>query len=487
MRPARGFVTSAQVDSAGATPHDRANPFRGREQQERWGYGMSSEVDVIVLGSGNAGFAAVGAAHNAGKSALIVESRDIGGTCPLRGCVPKKVLVAAAECLHQIALAPEHHISVGPATLDWKKLIARKQTFVDGVPDDFRGSLERRGIQVAEGPARFTGPHEVAVNGQTFAAKKTVIATGSKARPMPIPGFENAINSDDILDLQEQPKSIVFIGAGVIAMEFTHVFARAGTKVTIIELADRPLPGLEAEVVEKLVEATTALGVDIYAGAQTDSIEKMGNQLKVNFTHGGQKKSVTAELVANGAGRIAAVEDLDLEAGGIDHDGFVIDVDEFMRSRSNPDVFVAGDAAQGPQLSPVASYQGRIVGHNLVNGSMISADYSSIPSAVFTVPTLASVGLTEEKANAAGLKFDAKTNDMTSWRSSMTHAENAAFAKVLVEQGSGKILGAHILGHGAGEIIHLFSWAMSMGMTAKDIGAQIYVYPTFANDIKFLV
>lgn len=450
---------------------------------------MSSEVDVIVLGSGNAGFAAIGAAHNAGKSAVMVESRDIGGTCPLRGCVPKKVLVAAAECLHQIALAPEHRITVGPARLDWKKLIARKQTFVDGVPDDFRKSLENRGIQVAEGPAKFTGPHEVAVNGQTFVGKKTVIATGSKPRPLPISGFEHAITSDDILDLQEQPKSIVFIGAGVIGMEFTHVFARAGTKVTIIEVADRPLPALEAEVVEKLVEATRALGVDIYTGAQTGSIVKDGSQLKVSFTHGGQKKTVTAEVVANGAGRIAAVEDLDLEAGGIDHDGFVIGVDEFLRSRSNPDVFVAGDALalQGPQLSPVASYEGRIVGHNLVNGSMISADYSSIPSAVFTVPTLASVGLTEEKATAAGLKFDAKANDMTSWRSSMTHAENASFAKVLVEQGSNKILGAHILGHGAGEIIHLFSWAMKMGMTTKDIADQIYVYPTFANDIKFLI
>ena len=448
---------------------------------------MSSDVNVIVLGAGNAGFAAVGAAHNAGKSAVIVESRDIGGTCPLRGCVPKKVLVAAAECMHQIALAPEHHISVGPATLDWQKLIARKQTFVDGVPAEFRGSLEKRGIQMAEGPARFTGPHEVAVNGQTFVGKKTVIATGSKPRPLPIPGFEHAITSDDILDMPEQPKSIVFIGAGVIGMEFTHVFARAGTKVTIIEVAERPLPALEGEVVEKLIEATRALGVDIFTGAQTDLIEQDGNGLKVSFTHGGQNRTVTAEVVASGAGRIAAVEDLDLEAGGVEHDGFVIAIDDYLRSRSNPDVFVAGDALQGPQLSPVASYEGRIVGHNLVNGSMISPDYSSIPNAVFTVPTLASVGLTEERATAAGLKFDAKSNDMTSWRTSKTHAENAAFAKVLVEQGSNKILGAHILGHGAGEIIHLFSWAMKMGMTTKDIGEQIYVYPTFANDIKFLV
>ena len=150
-------------------------------------------------------------------------------------------------------------------------------------------------------------------------------------------------------------------------------------------------------------------------------------------------------------------------------------------------MFVAGDAGPGPQLSPVATYDGRIVGHNITNRAMRSPDYTPIPSAVFTVPNLASVGLTEQAANAASLKFDAKVNDMTSWRSSKTHAETAAFAKVLVETGSGKILGAHILGHAAAEIIHLFSLAMKLGMTTQDMKDQVYVYPTFANDIKFLI
>ncbi len=448
---------------------------------------MATEVDVVVLGSGNAGFAAVGAANAAGQSAVIVESSDVGGTCPLRGCVPKKVLVAAAECLHQIALAPEHHITVGAPSLDWAKLIARKQTFVEGVPDDFKGSLDGRNIALAVGPAKYTGPHEIAVNGQTYIARKTVIATGSKPRILPISGFEHTITSDDILDLAERPASLVFIGAGVISLEFAHVFARAGTKVTIIELADHALPNLDADTVDKLMAETRALGVDIFTAAKTQSIEKSAGGFTVTFEHAGETKTVSAGCAANGAGRIPDVEDLDLEAGGIDHKGFAISVDAFLRSTSNADVFVAGDAGPGPQLSPVATYDGRIVGHNITNPDMRSPDYTPIPSAVFTVPNLASVGLTEQAANAAGLKFDAKVNDMTSWRSSKTHAETAAFAKVLVEVGSDKVFGAHILGHSAAEIIHLFSWAMKLGMTTQDIKDQVYVYPTFANDIKFLI
>ena len=449
---------------------------------------MSSEVDVIVLGSGNAGFAAIGAAHIAGKSAVMVESRDIGGTCPLRGCVPKKVLVAAAECLHQIALAPEHRISVGPATLDWKKLIARKQTFVDGVPDDFRKSLENRGIQVAEGPAKFTGPHEVAVNGQTFVGKKTVIATGSKPRPLPIPGFEHAITSDDILDLQEQPKSIVFIGAGVIGMEFTHVFARAGTKVTILEALPRLLPRLDPDAVAKLHAESERIGIEIFTGVEVEAVAKAGRGLEVRFTHDGVEKRVAADQVANGTGRVPDLDGLDLAAGGIEHEGTRIAVDEHLRSVSNPRVYVAGDALwSSAQLSPLASHEGRVVAENILNGDTATPDYDTVPSAVYAVPALASVGLTEEEARARGLDFAVKANDLTGWRSSQTHAESAAFSKVLIEAGTGRILGAHIVGHGAEEIIHLFAFAMKHGITAQGLGESVYAYPTFAADIKHML
>ena len=448
---------------------------------------MAQEFDVVVLGAGNAGLAAAGVAKQAGKSVLVVESRDVGGTCPLRGCVPKKVLVAAAEALDHIARASEHGISVGPATLDWPSLIARKQTFVEGVPAAFEDSLKGRGIELMHGPVRFAGRHTVAVNGGRVRADKVVIATGSKPRALPIPGFDLALTSEDILELDHVPQSLVFIGAGVIGLEFTHVLARAGTKVTVIEIAPRPLPGLEADVVDKLTEETRRLGVDIFSGARTTAIEAAAGGVTVRFEHAGEARQVSAEMVANGAGRVADVEGLDLEAGDITHEGAAIAVDRYLRSRTNPDVFVAGDVIESPQLSPVATYEGRIVGHNIVNDALIAPDYRAVPAVVFTVPALASVGLTEQAAQAAGHDVEVKLNDMTGWRSAKTHAETAAFAKVLLDKQSGHILGAHLLGHGAGEIVHLFAFAIKHGITAEALKDEVYAYPTFSSDIKFLV
>lgn len=451
---------------------------------------MTNSYDVIVLGAGNAGFAPAGVAKEAGKSVLVIEGRDYGGTCPTRGCVPKKVLVAAGETLQAIASASEHKISAQINSIDWPALMSRKETFTEGVPEMFSGSLKNREIDTVEGQAKFVGEHEIEVNGETYDAKKIVIATGSKPRILPIPGFENAISSDDILNLPAVPESMVFIGAGVIGLEFAHVFSRAGSKVTVIEVADRPLPGLDADVVKALSEETKRIGVDVFTGANTKSIDKANGGFKVTFEHDGKEHTIDAAVVANGTGRIADVEDLNLEAAGVEHDRHVIAVDEHLRSVSNTDIFVAGDAnaQSGPQLSPVATYEGRIVGHNLLHDNDLqTADYMNIPSCVFTVPALASVGYQEEAATAAGLKFETKSNDLTTWRSAKTYAEQAAFAKVLVEEGTGNILGAHLLGHGAPETIHLFAFAITYGVTAPQLANTIYAYPTFTSDVKFLI
>lgn len=449
---------------------------------------MNQKFDVIVLGAGNAGQVVAKRARNAGKTVLVVESREVGGTCPLRGCVPKKVLVAAAETLHKIQLAGHHHIQIGPAKLNWEKLIERKQTFVEGVPQAFEQGLKKAGIEVVHGRAKFVDSHSIEVNGQVFSAEKILISTGSKPRQLPIPGFEFAVTSDEILDMKKQPKSLIFIGAGFIAMEFTHVFARAGTEVTILEIASRPLLKYDADLVAALTKETENLGVKIVTSAQVQSIEKIDRGFLIKYIHDNQTKSVTADVVANGTGRVADIDDLNLEAAGVARDKQGILVDEYLRSTTNPDIFVAGDAlATSPQLSPVASYEGKIVAHNLLNDELIRPDYRAIPSVVFTVPALASVGLTEEAARVKGLKFQVKLNDMKEWRSSKSYAETAAMAKVLIEEESQNILGAHILGHAAEEIIHLFAFAIKYDLTAIDLREFIYAYPTFASDIRFLV
>jgi glutathione reductase (NADPH) len=449
---------------------------------------MNTHFDVIILGTGNAGMAAAGVAHNADISVALVEARDVGGTCAIRGCVPKKVLVAAAQVLDSISRAGTHHIDVAPPKLNWRKLIEREQGFVAGVPDEFRQSLERRGMTLIEGQARFVGPSEISVNDTNYTADKIVIATGSVTRELPIPGWEHTITSDDILTREEQPESLTFIGGGVIAMEFSHVFARAGTKVTVLEAMPTLLPRMDADVVAKLREESERLGIEFVTGVKINGIASRDGGFDVSYEKDGKALTNHAAVIANGTGRIADVVGLDLETAGIEHDRGRIQVTEFLRSTSNEHVYVAGDALWSTaQLSPVASNEGRIVGHNLVNGDSKTTDYSSLPSAVYTVPALASVGMGVDEATQKGLDFETKINDMTSWRSARTYAETTAFAKVLVENGTGKILGAHMVGHGAEEVIHQFSFAIKHGLTATDLGETIYAYPTFSSDLKFLV
>jgi len=449
---------------------------------------MAENFDVVILGTGNAGMGAAGVTRAAGKSVAMIESRDVGGTCPIRGCVPKKVLVAAAQVLHQIDLAPRHHISVGDVKLDWPALVARERTFVDGVPDDFRKSLENREIELIEGRAKFVGENAIAVNGRTLEAENIVIATGSTPRELPLNGADLMITSDEILELATLPERLVFIGGGVIALEFGHVFTRAGTEVTILEVMDRLLPRMEADAVAQIHQESERIGIKILTGVTVDGIAAAGNALQVNFTHDGKQQSIEADRVANGAGRVPDVAGLDLDAGNVAHDRLSLSVTEELRSTSNAHVWVAGDAVGGTaQLSPVASYEGRIVGNNILNGGGQTPVYGHIPANVYTVPALASVGMTEQEATASGRSFQVKGGDMSSWRSSMTHAETVSFSKVLVEDGTNAILGAHIVGHGAEEIIHLFAMVMKHDLGASALSDMVYAYPTFASDIKFMV
>ncbi|MCA9512304.1 MAG: NAD(P)/FAD-dependent oxidoreductase [Myxococcales bacterium] len=449
---------------------------------------MIAEHDVLVLGAGNAGIAAAGAAAAAGQRVLVVEARDVGGVCPLRGCVPKKVLVAAAQVLDAIARAGTHRIAVGAPVLDWPGLIERERTFVEGVPEQFEKSLADRGIALLRGRARFTGRREVSVAGERHAAGKIVVATGSTPRSLPIPGAEHLVTSDALLELPALPESITFVGAGVIAFEFAHVLARAGSRVTLLEVAPRVLPTLDPDATDRLAALTRELGVRIETSVAIDGIERRGDGYAIRYRSGGASAVARSECAANGAGRVADLAGLDLAAAGITLEGGRVELDAYLRSVENPDVFFAGDAIPGrPQLSPLATYEGRVVGHNLTHDALEPARYGHQPAAVYTVPALATVGWSEAAAREAGFDFDVRTHDMTGWRSARTHGETAAWAKVLVEKGSGRILGAHLVGHGAEETIHAFAIAVEKGMPASELAERVYAYPTFHADIKYMV
>ena len=448
---------------------------------------MTECYDIVIIGGGNAGFGVSSLAAEAGKTIAFVEEWDFGGTCPNRGCTPKKVLVAAAHALHEIEIAGVHGIEVGAPRLNWARLIDREQAMVADVPERMAGVAGKRG-DVFRGHARFVGPNAVAVGDNTLEAEHIVIATGSKPRPLPIPGAEHLITSDEVLSERAQPKDVVFIGGGVIAMEFSHVYARAGTRVTILEALPQVLSGQDADAVAKILEESARIGIDVKTGVEVEAITAAGAGFEVAYRQDGTGGRISAERVINGAGRIANVDTLDLEAGGIRHDGIRIEVEPCLRSVSNPAVWVCGDAlVSSAQLSPVATYEGQVVARNIVQGTAEAPDYSAVPSCVYTVPALASVGLTEAAAEAEGLKFAVSVNDMTGWFSGKTYVETVAWAKVLVEDGSGRILGAQIVGHSGEELIHLFVLAMRHGITAAAIKSAVFGFPTFSSDIKNLV
>jgi len=314
--------------------------------------------DTIVLGSGNAGMAAASTVRADGKSVAIVENRDVGGTCPIRGCVPKKVLVAAAEVLHQIASASEHHIRVGGVSLCWPSLIEREHGFVEGVAENFAQTLRARGIDLYRGSARFTDSDSITVSGKALKAEAIVIATGSAPRNLDIDGGEYCLTSEELLVDETLPESLIAIGGGVISLEFAHILARAGTRVTILEAAPEVLPRFDHDLVRILTKESERIGITIQTNARVSKIARKSGKYDVRFTvDNGIERSVTAEKVLNGTGRVADVTDLSLESAGIEHAGTQIMVDDHLRSVSNPRIYVAGDALHAsPQLSPLASY-----------------------------------------------------------------------------------------------------------------------------------
>ncbi len=448
---------------------------------------MSKNFDVIIIGGGNAGFGAAAQAQEAGMTVAFIEERDFGGTCSNRGCTPKKVLVAAAHTLHEIEQADTHGIHVSAPVLDWTKLIQREKAMISFIPDAMAKAAEKRGT-VIKGSATFTGPNSIEVAGEELTAEHIVIATGSKTRPLPIPGAEHLITSEDVLSEEEQPEDVVFIGGGVIAMEFSHVYARAGTKVTILEVMPRLLPRLEADAVAVLQSESKRIGIDIKTGVAVQKISQENDKTRVQFEHDGEIHHIDADRVVNGAGRVANVEGLNLDAANIEHDRLAIKTDGYLRSTSNPKVWVCGDAlVSSPQLSPVATWEGKIVGNNIVNGLVEKPDYSIVPSAVYTVPALASVGLTEAAALEEGLNFRSAVNDMTGWFSGKTYSETVAWAKILIDQNTDQIIGAHMVGHNSEELIHLFAMAMRYGISVGDIKQDLFAFPTFSADIKNLL
>lgn len=443
--------------------------------------------DLIVVGSGSAGKTVAETVVKAGKSVAIIDRQPLGGTCSQRGCDPKKVLVGAAELVARSAQLTGRGINQA-ATIDWPALMAFKRTFTDPVPENTAKKLADEGITTFGGTATFVAKDTLRVGNDALQAPHIVLAAGAKPRPLGIPGEAFLLDSTDFLALERLPAQLVLVGGGYIAFEFASIAARAGASVTILHRGKRPLEGFDADLVGLLVKAMEAMGVRVVLEATVEAIEGQPGHLSVQYQCRQKRQSVSGNIAVHAAGRVADVDELALETAGVTVGEKGIRVNEYGQSVSNPAVYACGDAAdRGLPLTPVAGYEGRIVASNILKGNHQTFGHDPVPSAVFTVPPLASVGLTEEEAATQGLRVTRHYGDATGWYSARRINDPVAGFKTLVDEATGLVVGAHLLGSGSEETINLFALAMRHRIPAKALAEMLFTYPTHASDLTYML
>ncbi len=443
--------------------------------------------DLVIVGSGTAAMVAAFRVRAAGWRVAIVDEKPFGGTCALRGCDPKKMLVAGAEVVEG-GRRMEGHGVVGQVSIDWRELIGFKRTFTDPIPEKHQQRYDDKGIATFHGRARFTGSNSLSINGSEVQSRHILIASGAKPLGLGIPGEEHLTDNEAFLAMERLPARIALVGGGYIAAEFSHIAARAGAAVTILQRGPRLLPQFEPELVGWLMEAFDAIGVKVRTNTGVVAIAESGGSLIVHTESGGQKGSVEADVVVHAAGRAPALDHLDLTAGGVAAESGRLLLNDYLQSVSNPSVYAAGDVAQvGPPLTPVSSHDAKIVAANLLNGNQSKPNYRGVPSVAFTLPPIASVGLSESQAREAGLRFQLKMERTSGWYTARRVAESVYGYKTLVEEGTGRILGAHLVGPHADEVINLFGLAIRHSLTADDLKSTMFAYPTGASDIGYML
>jgi glutathione reductase (NADPH) len=447
--------------------------------------------DLLVLGSGPSGGQVAKRCADAGWSVGMIEARDFGGNCALRGCNPKKVLVRAAEVVDWARRSDGRLCKTDGIGIDWKSLIEFTTEFTDGVPESSHEKFASAGVELFQGKPRFVDPNHIQIGDETIHAHKIAIAVGARPSTLDFPGSEHVMLSDEFLTQPEIGKRILFIGGGYISFEFAHVANRADSDVVIVEHGDRPLKAFEPTLVNCLLDKMKRIGIETRCNAEVVEVKALPTgEFEVSISSNGSPSQTTVDAVFHGAGRVPNLDGLQLEKANIaydDRDG--IAVDEFLRNPGNPNVFATGDcAATGqPKLTPIANQQGFAVSESLLTGQFIKPEYGFVPAVVFSVPALATVGMTEESARESGKDYRIEEDDLSASGAVRKVCETHARYKLVVDKESDQILGAHLVGPAAAETINLFALAMNQQMTARDLKSMLFVFPTFAAGVRSMV
>lgn len=440
------------------------------------------DYDLIVIGAGSGGVRAARVAASHGAKVAIAEEFRVGGTCVIRGCVPKKLYVLASRFKDEFEDAKGFGWSVEAPRFDWPTLVAAKEREITRLSSLYEQTLANAGVALIRARATLAGPNAVHFStGQTATARVILIATGGAPVLAPhIPGLEWGLSSNEIFDAPSFPNRLLIVGAGYIAVEFASIFARLGAAVTLAYRADLPLRGFDDDLRARLAESLEAAGVAHRPGVLPTRIDKSAQGLCATMSDGATL-AVDAVLVATG--RRPLTHNLGLELAGVEtraNGAIIVDA----RARTNvPSIYAVGDVTDRINLTPVAIREGHAFADNVFGPTPATVAYDCVPSAVFTTPEIGTVGLTEAQAHEEFDSLDIFETAFRPMRATLSGRAERVYMKLVVDAESERVLGAHIMGPEAGEMAQLLAVALRMGATKRDFDATMALHPTMAEEL----
>ena len=439
----------------------------------------SYDYDLITIGGGSGGIRTSRLASSMGARVAVVEESRLGGTCVMRGCVPKKLLVMASHFSDAFEDAAGFGWTVGDVSFDWPRLIANKSAELDRLEKVYHRILRENGVTLIEGRGVLADAHTVEVAGKAITAERILIATGGWPSLPDVPGIEHAVTSNEALDLPQLPKRVVIVGGGYIAVEFAGIFNGLGAEVTEIIRAGNILRGFDNDVRDFLAEEMEKRGVRIERDCVVRSIEKTETGFSVRTRH---EQTIETDLVMYATGRHPNTKGLGLEAAGVQLDakGAVVIDDAFKTSVEN--IYALGDVTNRVQLTPVALAEGMVLAENLFGAGGRGMDYDNIPTAVFSDPPIGTVGLSEEAAREQHGAIDIYVSRFKPMKHTLSGRNALTLMKLIVDRKTDRVLGCHMVGDDAPEIAQGLGIALKCGATKAQFNATIGIHPTAAEE-----
>ncbi len=439
------------------------------------------EFDLFVIGAGSGGIRAGRFSAGFGARVAVAEERALGGTCVNVGCIPKKLLVYASHFATDCRDAQSGYgWTLGPQRFDWKRLIENKNREIQRLNGIYDGLLSGAGAKHIQGHAHIVDAHCVEVAGTRYGAENILIATGSWPMMPQIPGIEHAISSNEVFYLEEQPSRVLIVGGGYIAVEFAGILNGLGSDVTQLYRGPLFLRGFDDDVRRHLAEEMPKEGIDLRFEINVESIERSDAALRARLTDGSE---VVADQILFATGRVPLIRDLGLAEVGVELDAKgAIAVDDYSRT-SVPNIYAIGDVTDRINLTPVALHEGVCLSNTLFNDNPMKPDHENVPAAVFSQPPVGTVGLTEAQAREQfGDELDVYVSRFRALKQTLTGGEEKTLMKLIVDRASDRVLGLHMVGPEAGEIVQGFAVAIKCGATKADFDATIGIHPTAAEE-----